>query len=331
MGDIPTKSRLLTLYRIFSEETDEEHELSLKDIQQKLQVTFDTDAEVKRDIIREDLRELNDTVLPITVNTGEHGKKFYSHQDRLFELSELRMLMDAVISARFLTEKEAMNLIKKIKRLTSKPSAKKLPHEFFLEGTVKSESMYLKYDIDSLHRAVSENKKISFQYGKYNMDKTFSWHREGERYYVKPYALIWNNDFYYLIGEYEKYEEIRHYRVDRMRNVEVLEYESFKQKPFNLADYMKKTFNMYAGSEEQRIELEMNRELFNVMIDHFGLDVDIRPIDDETFRLKTSAPITDGLIRWLLTWGSDAKVLAPDILIEIMKDQSEKMYRLYHG
>lgn len=315
---------------IFKEETDEGHELSLRDIQEKLRSALDSDDEVKGDIIREDVHEINDYALSITVNNGAHGKKLYSHQERLFEISELRMLMDAVVSARFLTMKEAKRLIRKIKKLTSHAQAEKLPHEMYLEGTVKSESTYLKYNIDHLHRAVSQQRKILFQYGSYDIEKTFVLHRDGEYYSVKPYALIWNSGFYYLIGEYEKYGQIRHYRVDRMRDATVQEDQPFKRQSFHLADYIYKTFNMYAGSDEQWIELHIHNDLFNVMMDRFGTGVDVRKVDDQSFALKTKAALSDGLIHWLLTWGGDVKVVSPNPLIDRLKEESESLYQIYH-
>ncbi|HEX7065730.1 MAG TPA: WYL domain-containing protein [Bacillales bacterium] len=330
MAEVPTRQRLLILLSQLQEKTDEENQWSLRDIVQQLQFIYGSGYRVKDDALRKDLQALDETVLPIVTNNGPHGKKLYSHQDRLFELSELRMLLDAVVSARFMTEKEARKLIRKIKNLASRGQAKELPHEYYLEGTVKSESAYLKYDIDSLHRAVSENKKISFQYGTYNVDKVFELHRGGDFYSVKPYSLIWNNNYYYLIGEYEKYGEIRHYRVDRTRNVMVQD-ETFKRKQINIGEYVNKSFNMYAGDEEEWIHLEIDNRLINVMIDRFGIDVDIRKAGEETFYLKAKASISDGLVNWLMTWGGQAKVLAPAHLIQSMKEASKKLYLTYHS
>ncbi|HET7579356.1 MAG TPA: WYL domain-containing protein [Bacillales bacterium] len=330
MAELPTRQRVLTILDLLRTKTDEEHEWSLKNLKDELKRIYGADYEVKDDVLRKDIRSLDETVLPIVSNNGPRGKKLYSHQERLFELSELRMLMDAVVSARFMTKKEAKNLIRKIKNLTSEGQARKLPHEYYLEGTVKSESAYLRYDIDSLHRAISETKKIQFQYGTYNVDKVFELHRGGEFYVVKPYALIWNNNFYYVIGEFEKYGEIRHYRVDRMRNVKVRK-ESFKRESFNIGEYVNKSFNMYAGNEEEWIKLKIDNGLLNVMIDRFGIDVDIKRADEKTFYLKTKAAISDGLIHWLLTWGGDARVLAPDHLIQSMQEESERLYKVYHS
>jgi predicted DNA-binding transcriptional regulator YafY len=331
LGEIPTRQRLLTLLKWFQTETDEEHEFSLKDLKEKLNATYGTTGNIKDDVLREDIQALDESGTEITVNRAAHGKKLYSYQDRLFEMSELRMLMDAVVSAKFLTKKEAKILIQKLKQLASRSQARKLPHELYLDGTVRNKSDYLKtYDIDGLHRAISENRKIQFQYGTYNIDKVFELHREGDFYPVKPYALIWNNGFYYLIGEFELYEEIRHYRVDRMREVEV-KAETFRRKPFNIGEYINKSFNMYAGKKEEWIELEIDNELFNVMVDRFGIDADIKRKADETFTLKTKAAISDGLINWLLSWGDEVKVLKPAHLIDRMKRESEKLYRMYHS
>lgn len=329
VAEVNIRRRLLALIDIFVNETDEDHQLSLQDIKEKLKLQFGSDYNVKDSVLREDLDAISQTLMSLTVNNGPHGKKYFSFQERLFERYELRMLIDAVVSARFITKKDAKRLISKIKKLASRYEAKKLNQNLYVEDTVKSESDTLKYDIDQLHNAISENKKVLFQYGTYDVNKKFVLHRDGEWYSVKPYSLIWYNDFYYLVGEYEKLGEVRHYRVDRMRRVTVKE-ETFKRPTINIGEYVKKSFQMFTGPEEW-IELQVSNHLFNVMLDRFGLDINITQKNDDSFVFKTKAAMSDGLIGWLLSWGSDVKVLAPDALIERLKERTEKMYHLYHS
>ncbi|MDR7074263.1 putative DNA-binding transcriptional regulator YafY [Fictibacillus barbaricus] len=139
---------------------------------------------------------------------------------------------------------------------------------------------------------------------------------------------MWKNDYYYLIGEYMKYGEVRHYRIDRMRNVE-LEKEYFNPQQMNLPERINQSFNMYSG-EEAAITLQFTNDLINVMIDRFGLDADIRPLDEHTFIVKTRAAVSEGLVRWLLAWGDQAKVIHPQELIEKMKEESSKLFQTYH-
>lgn len=325
------RERLLAVYDILQRETDEETEYSLEEIIQKLKEKFGETFTVKKEILRKDLQALDETILPIVVNSGPHGKKYYSHQERLFELSELRMLMDACVSAQFLTKKETENLIKKIKKLTSRRQAGQLPHEQFAGMMVKSKNTYLKYDIDRLHRAFCENKKIAFQYGTYTVEKDFQLHRNGEFYSVKPYALIWHNNFYYLIGEYEKLDEIRHYRVDRMRNVRVVEEQvGYVREKIDIGEYMQRTFHMFASPDVERIELLVDNDLFNAMIDRFGLEQNYEKKGENQFIVRAEAAVNDGLIAWLLNWGSKVKVLSPPGLVQRMKEEAEKLYEIYH-
>lgn len=152
--------------------------------------------------------------------------------------------------------------------------------------------------------------------------------RKGDCYYVKPLALVWNNQFYYLIGEYEQEGDIRHYRVDRMRNVAALERTFLSNPSFDVSKYTNKLFHMYSG-EERNIEIEFDNQLINVVLDRFGVNVPITRHTDQTFRISINAVLSEGLIRWLLTWGGDAKVLNPPSLVERMKAEAEKLGKQY--
>jgi predicted DNA-binding transcriptional regulator YafY len=326
MSDINTKSRFMKLKEILEYETDEEHELSIEDIISKLSNELGENFDKKA--IKRDVEDLNQAGFEIIENFGKYGKKYYSHQYRKFELYELRLLIDAVLSAKFITKEESEKLISKIKSLTSIHHAKRLPSQIFFDQTVKGNYHQIKIDIDHIHTAVSKFKTIEFKYGKYNVNKDFVLNREGKTYHVEPYGLIWNNELYYLIGRFENEEFFRHYRVDRMRHVTVTN-QSFKRTNMNLSEYVHKVFYMYAG-EDEWIHIRFKNDLLNVIIDRFGLDAKIKPIDEEHFDLKTKATVSDGLVRWIMTWGSDAKVLAPNHLVENIKDESEKLFCSYN-
>jgi predicted DNA-binding transcriptional regulator YafY len=325
---LDNKERLLKLMDIFREQTDEENELTLDEIVDHFQLLYGPDVRLNRNSLRDDIEHLIEAGFDITINQEKDGlPKYYSHQYRLFELYELRMLIDAVASARFITKDETRQLISKIKRLTSVHHAKKLHNEILIDSSVKSESKMVRLAINDLHEAISARKKVTFQYGRYNVNKEFVLSHGGEPYTVKPLALTWVNDFYYLIAYYYKAEEIRHYRIDRLRNVQMME-ETFPYEPFDVSKYVRSTFHMYAGNEE-RIKIRLHNSLINVMIDKFGKDVEIRKQDDEHFILTTNAIVSEGLVKWLLNWGSEAKVLAPDSLVNSVKEEIQKMMLVY--
>lgn len=327
--DISTKERLLKLMDLLKKHTDIDHQLT---IQQLIDLFYiETGISVKSKEIRDDLRIFEKSnIFSTTSNQKTNGtEKYYSHQERLFEIHELRLLVDAISSTKFITSSETENLVNKIKNLTSKDLAKQLENRVLLPANSKTGNKKVKYYISDLHNAITSKQKIEFQYEKYNVMKEFQLSNNGDYYQVNPFALVWSNDYYYLIGEYTPKKEIRHYRVDRIQNIRKTNEIFIPNPDFNLTKYIEKLFHMYSG-EEKSIEIEFNNTLINVIIDRFGLNADIRPVDNGKFKLTTTAIISEGLIRWILTWGKDAKVLYPQSLINDLKNETEKLYKLYH-
>lgn len=330
MKDIANKERLIKLIEIFEQETDEENQYTMKDLKEKLKITFGEDYIVDDRAIKRDIEAINNSGYKyIMDDTTKGNKKLYSVQNRLFELYELRMLIDAVSSARFVTESETKQIVDKIKRLTSNGLARKLQNQIRLDNKVKAENTQIRYYIDRIHTAISQQNQINFQYGKFNINKEFVLNREGQYYQIDPIALIWSNDYYYLIGKYNA-EEIRHYRIDRIRNLSITDIKFKVDYSFNINEYINKTFNMYSGEEEELIEVQFNNHLINVIIDKFTKDVMIKKVDEQNFSIRTKAVISEGLVRWILTWGSDAKVIAPRKLVEKIKEETKKMYNIYN-
>lgn len=313
---------------ILREQTDEENEYTLDDITECFKKEYGPDVKLNKNSLRDDIEHLIEARFDITINQEKEGMpKFYSHQYRLFELYELRMLIDAVASARFITKDETKQLIRKIKKLTSIHHAKKLHNEILIDSSVKSESKLVRLAINDLHEAISERRIVTFQYGRYNLNKEFVLSHNGGQYRVKPLALTWVNDFYYLIAYYFAKEEIRHYRIDRLRNVQITE-EQFAYEPFDVSKYVSSTFHMYAGSEEW-IKIRFHNDLINVIIDKFGRDADIRKQDENHFVLSAKAIVSDGLVKWLLNWGNQARVLSPSSLIDQVTDEIKNMMAVY--
>jgi predicted DNA-binding transcriptional regulator YafY len=325
---IDNKDRLLMLRDIFEAETDEENELSIDDIMEKFKTIYGSEVKLNKNSLKDDIDHLIENNFDVTINQVKEGlPKYYSHQYRLFELYELRMLIDAVVSARFITKEETKQLIRKIKKLTSKPQAKMLQNEILIDSSVKSESHLVRVAINDLHHAIAERRIVTFQYGRYDLDKEFVLSHGGDDYRVKPLALTWTNDFYYLIAYFFKAEEIRHYRIDRLRNVQLTE-ETFPYDPFDVTKYVQSTFHMFAGSEEW-IKVKFQNHLINVMIDKFGKDVSIQKVDNDHFVLTTKARLSSGLVSWLLNWGGQAEVLSPASLVDTIKEEIKRMQKIY--
>lgn len=327
MSDMSNKQRILNLMEIFKNDTDEHNHLSLDDIFEKMLKKAGPEFDVNMKSIRSDIKSLSDFGFNIDHEVGQHNKKLYYYQDREFELYELRMLIDAVSSARFITSGESERLISKLKAQTSKYLAKDLENQICLDNKIKCENNSVRFFIDSIHRAISNNFKIKFQYGKYDLDKNFKLNKEGQYYTLQPYALTWNYDFYYVIGIFEGKNNFSHYRIDRMRNVQVIE-EAFHGQDFDVTTYTNKTFYMYSGKVEI-IELQFKNTLINVIIDSLGKDVKIVSTGKDSFNIEIEAAISDGLISWLLTWGSSVKVISPISLKEKVQEEILIMFNLY--
>ncbi|MFT8321787.1 MAG: WYL domain-containing protein [Bacillus sp. (in: firmicutes)] len=328
MAEIPNTTKILELKKILSEETDEVHKLSVNDLIEKLQRSLSTTERIDKKTIKRYLDSLNESGFDIIQDEEKYGKIVYSYQDRLFETYELRMLVDAILSARFVTEEQAKKIIAKLNQLTSKYIAKSLPSPIKYNKSMNHINHLTKVYIDKIHRAIEGKKVIIFKYGKYNLDREFVLSRNGQDYVYQPYELIWDQGFYYLIGEKENKEGLSHYRVDRMQDVEIVD-RGFKRKDVNMDDYLYSTFNMFTGKGEW-VEIQFTGEyLMNAVIDKFGMDANIKKIDENTFTLKTKVHVGEGFYTWLRGWGSSVKVLSPPYVVEKMKEDIEKMNKTY--
>lgn len=330
---VNSKDRLLKIREIFENETNEENKLSVKDISDRLKEEYSKDKNefnVNIKTIKSDIDKLIKSGFKIDVCKVEKGKKVYYYIGEALDIYEIRILLDAVYSAKSLTDEEKNNLIKKVKALTNKGDSEIYDSKLYVSNNlIVSESIHLKYYLDKIHRAIFNNSKLRFQYGNYDTDRNFNIHHNGDFYIVHPYNLVWSNDFYYLVGYDEKKKKIINYRVDRMRTVEVEE-ESFQiDDLFDINVYLKSCFNMYPG-EIDVVRVKFVSKLINAIIDRFGKEVDIVHKDDNTFTIEFEAAINEGLLRWILNWGADAEVISPKYLKSMLVDEITKMSRLYN-
>lgn len=319
--------RLLQLQKLLFNETDRKNSLGMNEIKEKLQQASEGVAFDHR-TIKNDMDVLGKFDFEVVRNKGKYGKNLYSHQARLFEVYELRLMIDAILSARFITKNEKQQLISKIKKLTSKHIAKTLPGPVLISQSANIDYERVKLNIDYVHRAISEEKVLTYQYGRFNLKKHFEFSRDGDFYYVEPYALTWQNDYYYLIGMFQETKEMRHYRLDRIRNISISDH-SFKKQDFQIEEYVNQSFHMFAG-KEIRFHIRFHNDLINVVFDRFGLQANIKEVDEEHFVLTAKAKLSRGLINWILTWGNKAKVLSPEYLVKEVKSEVAKMYDVYN-
>ena len=270
--------------------------------------------------------------LGIDVIGEKIGRDFYYYVvSRDFELAELKLLVDAIQSSKFITEKKSSQLIKKLQGLVSVHEAKQLQWQLYVSGGTKTINEGIYYNVDTLHNAILTNCKITFQYFQWNVKKEMELRRDGEFYKVSPWALLWEDENYYLIAFDSAYNEIRHYRVDKMLEIssvkESREGKEYFEK-FNLAEYGKKNFGMFAG-EEETVKLEVHNRLIGVILDRFGTEVMIIPADENHFRVNVKVSVSNQFFGWLFGLGSDVRILAPENVKEKLKEEIKRIEQQY--
>ena len=281
--------------------------------------------------VREDLLALEESfIYPISAVQEKVGmQKHYHYDGRLFEIHELRLLMDAISAAKFIPQSETNGLLMKIRKLTSKRLAKQLNNELYVVNDTKYDLGEVTKIVEQLHTGIQERKIIAFKYGRYGTDLKFHLSNNKDDYLVKPYGLVWNSDRYYLIGEYIEKGEIRQYRVDRMRTIQVTDESFVPDADFNLKTHVSKMFHMFGG-DPLSLEAVFSNDLINVVIDRFGTEANIQANGSDTFVLKTQAIMSEGLVQWLMRFGHRVKVIHPKDLVSRMKEEAKIFYENYH-
>ena len=212
------RERFYKLMKLLESKTDIDREFTFEEIKKRL-AAGEEDFSYSKNTFLKDISVLVDVGFDVIENASDGKATTYSHQERLFELHELRLLVDAVTASRFLNKQETKKIIDKLKNLTSENEAKKLHNGIIPDTAIKSESNRIHFSIDQIHQAIAEKKLLTFQYGRYNFKKEFELSHDGKEYSVKPLAVIWSNDYYYLITRSLPDDQLRHFRVDRMREV----------------------------------------------------------------------------------------------------------------
>lgn len=321
------KLKLIYLIKILTRFTDDEHSITMREILAELE-RYGVTAERKS--IYADMDTLRD--LGIDVIGEQQGKTYYYYVGKKqFELAELKLLVDAIQSSKFITEKKSNELIKKLESFTSKYEAKQLQRQVVVSGRIKTMNESIYYNVDEIHGAIGNNKKIRFQYYNWNIKKEMEPRRGGAEYEVSPWALSWDDENYYLIAFDSEAGKIKHYRVDKMRKIESVDIaregkEFFKQ--FNMASYAKKNFGMYAG-KEVNVRMRFKNELAGVVIDRFGKDVFIMPDGEEHFITNVEIAVSNQFLGWIFALGTGVKILGPETVVEQMKKEIQELNEFY--
>ncbi len=317
VGNAHQRLKILYLYKILLERSDEEHIITMPEIIKQLELYGISAA---RKALYDDIEALKTYGLDIISVRGD--KSGYYVASREFELPELKLLADAVTSSRFLTEKKSSELLKKIESLSSVYQAKQINRQVYIADRVKAMNERIYLNVDVIHRAIAENKQISFKYFDYDMQKRKRY-RDGLRM-CSPYALSWDDERYYLIAFYPKRpDNYTNFRVDRMENVEIITDEArVIPQAFNLSEYMNSTFSMFSG-ETKEVKLRFHRSLVNPVLDRFGKGITLYPDGDEYFTVRVNVKAEPPFFGWLFQFGTKAEIVLPSEIKEKYIEQLE--------
>lgn len=331
-GNANQKTKILYLMKILMEETDELHPLTIKELVTKLD-QYNIQAERKS--LYNDIENLRSFGIDIEKNTARACAYYVA--SRSFELPELKLLVDAVQSSKFITHKKSTELIHKIGQLTSVYEARQLKRQVYMTNRIKTVNECIYYNVDYIHNAIAQDKQITFQYFEWVVDfqqpekvrKQFR--KNGEFYCVSPWALFWDDEKYYLVAFDSATNQIKHYRVDKMSSIALLEHprqgkECFQQ--FDLAVYSQKVFGMYGGKEE-KVTLKLKNSLVGVMLDKFGNHISISKCDEEHIYVRLKVAVSPPFIGWLVGFGNQVTVVEPSSLAETVRKTLTEIINAY--
>lgn len=320
------KKKILLVMRELLDKTDEAHPLSISDL---IQMLSENGISAERKSIYHDIEVLKEIGIDIE-NRREKPSGYYI-ASRDFELPELKLLVDAVQCARFIIKKKSEELIRKLENLTSKSEAAQLQRQVFVVNRNKTMNENIYYNVDKIHTAISQNSKIRFQYYEWTISKEMHLRRDGMFYEISPWALTWDDENYYMIGYDQNSQVIKHYRVDKMVELDVMKRpregkELFAR--FDLASYSQKVFGMFGGEEEE-LRLVCKNDLIGVMIDRFGKDICIHPVDEDSFAVTVKVNVSQQFFGWLFALGNKVKIESPVRVVMQFEDQMRVVWGCY--
>lgn len=310
--DNDSKLRPLYLAKILYEQTDEEHYLTTVQLINILEEKYGISAH--RQTIKSEIELLRK--FGIEIEEVKSVQNRYNICSREFENSELKLLIDAVESAKFITARKSKELVAKLSSLAGDYGAEKLKRNVCCEGRIKSDNERIYIIVDTINEAINEGKKISFPYFQYNVKKQHQLKHDGEAYVLSPLHLVWNGDFYYLVGVAED-NTIRNFRVDRIAKCPTILEENSSQAPedFNIDDYINTTFRMF-NAEHTDVELLCDNDVIDSIIDRFGENIKITEAATENFKITVNVATSHIFYSWIFGFGGKVKILGPDAVRE---------------
>lgn len=311
------KLKLLYIIDILEKESDEEHPISTQELIERL---AEYDIKAERKAIYNDMECLCEFGYDIIHISGKNGG--YCLGNRRISLPELKLLVDAVQSSKFITVKKSRDLISKLSGMVSKYDSVHLNRQVDVFNRVKTMNESIYYNVDYLHRAMNNNREITFKYFDLDYKKEKILRHEGKIYRVSPWSLCWDDENYYLISYDEESASIRHFRVDKMIDIRQSQ-EMRKGKEvfseFDRAAYSKQVFGMFSGTPEA-VVLRCRKNLAHILFDRFGTDLSVRSIDDEYFETTVKVIASPPFFSWVFQFGGDVSIVSPSSVIVKYKE-----------
>ncbi len=329
------KVKILYLMKILTEQTDEKHGMTMQQIIDAL-AQYGISAERKS--LYSDIESLQNYGLDIVKQRVKNNYE-YCVMSRLFELPEVKLLVDAVQSSKFITYKKSEQLIKKVESLVSRYEAQGLQRQVYVHNRIKTMNESIYYNVDKIQTALGDNRQISFLYfewqvdfqGKDKVKKHFK--KEGARYHISPWGLMWDDENYYMIGYDALCSGVRHYRVDKMTDILIEEEKREGEEAFaslDMALYARGMFGMFGGTEET-VSLRFDNRLIGVVFDRFGNDIYLRKDDDSHFVATIKVVVSPQFLAWVFGLGDGVKILGPATVQEAFIRQSKSIIERYGG
>ena len=319
--------RILYLLQTLLNKTDDEHGLTMRELRDALNANG---IEAERKTLYADIEALQCFGIDI-IGVRQDNTYYYHVGGREFELAELKLLVDSVQSAKFITEKKSRQLIKKLEGLASEYEGQQLQRQVYVSGRIKANNEAIYYNVDKIHEAIAKNVKIQFHYCQWNVKKEQELRHSGRWYCISPWALSWDDENYYLVGYDKEAEEIRHYRVDKMLDLEVAREKREGGKyfrKFDIAVYARKIFGMFDG-EEELVTLRLDNKLAGVVIDRFGRETTFFPVDRDSFEVKVRVAVSRQFLGWLIALGDGVEVVSPEGVIRRIREIGRELRQKY--
>ena len=308
------KLTILCLMSILMEETDREHTLNADALCSLLDSRYGVTC--SRKTVYRDIDRLKEYGLDIGQIKGSNPGYYIAKRD--FELAELKLLVDAVQSSKFITVSKSEELIRKLSRLTSRENAKQLNRQIFIYNRPKTGNETIYANVDVIHEAINANRQVSFSYCEWTVRKELRERKDGKIYQVSPWSLTWDDENYYLVAYDAKADKIKHYRVDKMEKIKLLSDKREGREQFigfDLAAFAKKTFGMYGG-EDARVTLYCENHLAGVIIDRFGKEVMMIPKGKDHFSVSVLVAVSPQFFGWITGVGPGIRIDGPEYVRE---------------